>query len=425
MAKGRSRLGALASAAVLAALLVAGCGGGGEDTGNSSVPPPTETGASETPEEPVTIVIGNLTDLTGPSSAGIGIVDKAFEDVVNHFNGEGLIPGVTLELIAYDSKYEPSRMLPGYEALIRDGAQLIYTPMPGGAQPIREQVNADKNVLFTLSDTVEGLEPPGYVFALGIVPDYEAYTFMSWIAENDWDSEAKGPAKIGGAGWMDAYGPVFLRRAEDYCAAHPDQFEWVGSYLTDFSFSWTSQVQALKDADYVVAPTMMINFVKQYADVGGKGKILMVDPNLAFMDMISEANIWGDLDGGLTLRSSRWWTESGPMINLTKELLYKNHPAAADDIKARGVGYLGVTYAYLAIEAIKETVERVGADAFSCDALYDTLQSFSVTVDGLQRYSFNPTKRDAINYYRMYEVDAERKDLVVAKDEWFPTVREF
>ena len=101
--------------------------------------------------------------------------------------------------------------------------------------------------LFSASGYVEQLDPPGYVFIMGPIPEHQVYTFLNWIAENDWDYEAKGPAKIGGASWRDGYSDTIITEMKRYCDLYPDQFEWVGGYLKDFTFTWGPEVEALKD----------------------------------------------------------------------------------------------------------------------------------------------------------------------------------
>lgn len=402
-------------------LILMSCGGGGNGGGNGG--DGGGGGQSPTPTRTV-ITIGNLTDLTGVGSEGMRTVNMALKDLARYYNEKNLIPNVELKVIEYDNQYDPSKDVPGYEWLRQRGSQLVFTPVPPSGMTLKSKANADQIPLFVCSLPVEETLPPGYVFCVGLTPEYEAYTFLQWLAENDPDFPKGRPAKIGGAGWNDAYTPAFFKAAQAYCKKHPDQFEWVGGYLTNFSFSWEAETSALKDADYVVPPGMLVNFAKQYRGAGGKGKLLIVDPYIAVSwKLILEANIFNELDRSLVLRTSKWWTDEGDFLDLTKQILYTYHPESAKEIMDEGVGYLGISNAYVVLEAIRHTVGLTGARKFSSEALYEGAQTMSVTVDGVEQYSFGPSKRTAANYELIYEIRADRADMVRISD-WYPMVFE-
>ncbi|MBM3133259.1 MAG: ABC transporter substrate-binding protein [Chloroflexi bacterium] len=217
--------------------LLAACGDGDGEGGEGTASPTAKsTKTTVTSGEPVVITIGNLTDLTGPASQGMDLVNKALADMAKYYNDKGYIPGVELEVIDYDGQLDPSKDVPGYEWLRGKGADLIWTSVPAAPTTLKVRVDEDRIVLFTPAIDKNELVPPGYTFCVAVVPQFEAYTLLKWIAENDWDYRAKGPAKIGGAGWMEGYSPAFMKAAEEYCQTHPDQFQWVGTYLTNFSF---------------------------------------------------------------------------------------------------------------------------------------------------------------------------------------------
>ena len=126
----------------------------------------------------------------------------------------------------------------------------------------------------------------GYVFSLGITPEYEAYTLLKWLAENDPDFPKDRPAKIGGASWLDGYSIVWFDAARKYAEAHPEQYDWVKGYLNEFSFIWNNEVEGLKDCDYVFVPTPMHKFVEEYRLAGHTAKFLGSDVQVAFLGMI-------------------------------------------------------------------------------------------------------------------------------------------
>ena len=378
--------------------------------------------ATGAPAELVTITIGNLSDLTGPSSNAMEVINMALDDVVEYFNDNGLIPGVELKVVTYDGQLDPSRDLPGYEWLLERGADLIYTGQPVSPVALKARVNDDKVVLFTPSVCVEELYPSGYIFNVGAVPAYDAYTILKWIAENDWDYQANRPAKVGGAGWTDSYTDGFFKAAEEYADAHPDQFEWIGGHLTPFTFAWSAEVEALKDADYVVPVTIPMTLVKEYRSAGHDAKFIMADTHAAFVGMMDAADIWDQIDGSLFVRASRWWTEQGQMIDLTNQILDDNHsPSEAESIRRMGSGYLAIgSSLYIMLDVIRHAVENVGLQNFNSQTLYETAQSYSMTIDGIERFNFTNTKRHSNNHVLIYKASEAERDLVRVSEDWVP-----
>ena len=126
--------------------------------------------------------------------------------------------------------YEPSKHITGYEWLKEKGADLIFTPVPAAPAVLKPRCDKDEIVLFGASASREGYLPAGYTFCGSVLPDHMAYTYLKWIAENDWDYTTNGPAKLGTAGWTSPMYEDFKDAMEEYFITHPDQFEWVGGY---------------------------------------------------------------------------------------------------------------------------------------------------------------------------------------------------
>jgi len=416
-------LGMMGVAVVLVVLLASGgCKkSGAENNASARSPEPSSPAQSG----PVRIVIGNLTDKTGVSANALNVIDMALEDLVGYYNEEGLIPGVKLEVATFDGQWDPARNVPGYEKLRNKGADMIWTPVPPAVETLMPRVSDDEFVLFasTANMDPEILEG-GYVFSLGIMPEYEAYTFLKWIAENDPDFPQGRPAKIGGASWLDGYSNIWFRAAEAYAKAHPDQYEWVGGYMTQFSFTWGAEVEKLKSCDYVYVPAPMYNFVKEYREAGyTTAKFLGTDVQAAFLAMLDDAGLWDGIDGMLFSRSSRWYNEHDPIIDLANKLLDEKHPAEAADIREGGSGYIAGKQAYLMLEIIKKAVNDRGAQNFDSQTLFDAATSFSFTLDGIEGFaSFDKTKRYVQNYYSIYEARASGENIFRIEPEWIEQV---
>lgn len=402
---------------LLALPLLVACGNGDKS------PNATENTQNVETVENVVITIGNLTDITGVSANSAANINMALDDMVGYYNDQGLVPGVELKVIKYDGQYDPAKDIPGYEWLRERGADLIFTPVGSTAVTLKERVVSDQVPIFTVAVNEDAFSPPGYVFAPGIcMARHASYTLLEWIAENDPDFPEDSPAKIGGAFWNESVELAILGGAEEYAKAHPDEYEWEGGHLTNFSFMWGPEVEALKDCDYVLPPIPPTNFVKEYRQAGYTAKFIGTDASLAFLGLVDSAGLWPEIDGMIAATHSGWWTDQGEIIDLAKTLLQKNHPDNAEDIMGMGISYLSVNSVYVVLELIKATVEAVGPEAFTSQALYDTALSFSMTVDGTQ-HSFSQIKRASADHIGIYEVRAAEENVFRVDAEWIPVVR--
>ena len=402
------------------------CDSGGEEATSDPLTQPSSTVTSE-PQvklEPVEITIGNLSDLTGVGAGGFEIINMGINDMVDHYNDNNLIPGVKVKVVTYDGQYDPSKDIPGWEWLLERGADVIFAGPPHSAITLQSRADKNEVLLFTTSAGIDLFTGPGYLFSLASIPHYEAWTLMKWIAENHWDFEANGPAKIGGAAWDSAAQTAFFDGMEQYAVAHPDQFEFVGGYRTPTgTFTWEPEVQALKDADYVYPCTACLSgFAKEYRNAGGRATLIGSGNHVAIMQLVYDARAWDEIDGMLIVLANKWWTDEGELVEMSKELLYSKHPDSAEGIIRSGVGYLTIYMPYIMLEIIRDAAETVGPENIDSQALYESAESFSLTADGMDLYSFEgKTIRSVSNYFVMLEARGNEKDLFSISD-WIPIV---
>lgn len=403
------------SGLLLILFLLAGCGGGenGEENGEENGTP-----------EITTITIGYITDQTGASATAMEFIDMALADAVKYYNENGLVPdGARLEVSTCDCAYEPSKEIPCYLQVKRDGADLIFSNVPTTPITLKPRVTQDKMVLFTTAADQNLLYPPGYIFVPSTLPDENAYTLLKWIAENDPDFPADRRAKIGAAGWNTPYNIALQGAMEKYAEAHPDKFEWVEGYTIEISFDWLTEVEGLKDCDYVMLPITMVNFVKQYREAGYDGKFLGTGAQSAFLGLISDAHLWDKFDGTLFILPSGWWTDDNEVIDLTKDLLFTEHPDSAEETMYEGGSYLSIDSIYQMLDIIVAAIEKAGPEGFDSEALYEAAEAYSQTVGGVVRASFSETKRSSIDQLSIYEARAGEEDLFRVDNEWHPVVR--
>ena len=365
----------------------------------------------ESPSEPVVITIGNLTDTSGVAAIPMTYIDLAVRDMIDYYNENNLIDGVELQLLNYDTEFNPGRFLPGYEWLKEKGADLIWNSLPPGVTELRERADQDQFCIFSATANLEPQDLEGsYIFCIAITPKYEAYTFLDWIAKNDADFPTDRPAKIGGAAWKEDYSNIWFDAAKEYCDAYPDKYEWVADYLTEVKFSWDYEIEGLKDCDYIYIPTPPQNFVKTYREAGYQAKFLGTELHVAFNGMIDKMNLWDDFNGMLLILAAGWYNDgTDPTIQLINSLLEENHnQEKIVDILTTGAAYRAALRMYMICDIIRKTVDRVGAEDFSTEALVETAKSWTFKYSDIEDYSnFTETKRFSQNYYGIYQIEVD------------------
>jgi len=416
MQKTSSKLWMVALVLVLTTLpLLAACSSDDEKT-------PEATEQPTEPAQEVKIIIGNLSDITGPASNVMTVVDAGVKDAIKYFTEQGLISGVELEMITYDNEYNPSKEIPGYKWLKERGSDIIIGNIPQTSITLKPFVDDEEIMLFAMPYIEEGFEPPGYTFSLNVPTRPLGATAMKWIAENDPDFPKDRPAKIGATNWEEPQSHSVYDGMEAYAESHPDQYEWVGGFLTGRTFTWGSEVEALKDCDYVMPPMAgLITFSKEYRAAGHTAKFIGTDGQSAFLGQIGDARLWDEIDGMLFTLPYGYWTDDTELINLANQTVRENFDDPQDIIK-NGTSYLGPFIAYQGMLAmLAETINNVGPDNFTSQAFYDVANSFSMVLDG-REWGFSETKRTPIDSIGIYELDGTQQNIFRADPDWQPLV---
>lgn len=416
------------AALIIASILIVpagtlGCGGDRRRGETTPVSPPTESTAEST-AEPVVITIGNITDQTGVMSSGLAIVDMALRDMVAHYNEHQLIPGAEFQVVHYDTQYDPARNMSGYEYLLQQGADVFFTLMSSPPTELKDQLEADNTVMFAGGPLKAAVEPPGRVFVCGrTLAEYEVLTLLDWVARNDPGFPQGRPAKIGAAFTIEPYGEEIINTIRAYAEAHPDLYEWTTGYMGTLVFDWTDKIENFMDCDYLFPPLEFSRFATQYRNAGGEATLLGSGYHTGFLQSITDARAWDEIDGMLIVNSVSWWNEEGEEITLARDLLMERHPDKADKVIEGGAGYLASFGMRIMLETIGDTVDQAGPDGFSPERLFQTAQSFAMEIDG-SHHSFSETKRTSPDELAIYEVRATENDLFRAHEGWIPIVYE-
>ncbi|NQT71343.1 MAG: ABC transporter substrate-binding protein [Chloroflexi bacterium] len=402
---------------LLVLVLLSACGGNGDDNDDDATKPTVPTATQTTDQVTKTkITIGNHTDKTGVAANALAYIDAALVDVIEYYNENNLIPGVEVGLAEYDGQADPAKDIPGYEWLKDKGADVITAWFPAVAVTLRPYVDADGIPLFGTIVRSDILYPPGHLFITSALLESQAWTMIKWVAENDWDYQTKGPAKIGGVCWDTDDCDIYFNTFEKYAELYPDQVEWVSGHIAPAAtFMWSSEVEALKHCDYVWVPNALGNFVREYRQAGHTGKFLGTSAQLAFWGLIEDMGLWDEVDGSLFLSDTEWWDETGEVPDFINQLLRDNHPDSADEIM-RTKSYFAAINVVFIMEIIKSAAENVGPENLDSQAIYDAAQSATLAFDGLQRHSFTETKRASLDRAAIYVADGAEENIVRISD---------
>lgn len=378
-------------------------------------------------EERGTVVMGMLTDMTGPASSFLVYGDKVYYDLADYINRNDPIPGVRIDIVAYDTQYNPSRDMQGYEWLREQGAKVIFSGIPTVGDTLKTVAARDQMVLLSSAPSTYQLIPPGWVFGQTPPVGWVMKGFLKWISETDWDYQAEGrKPRIGAVGWEEPYQKDVTAAIKEYVDEHPDEFEFVGGPMAPMgTMTWYGEVEKLKNADYIYLPstgTGIPTFVNEYRGKGYKAKFLGLDAMSAFTELIIDSCGWDYLDGSLTAHTALYWTDQYPTVDKAKELLQTYRPGDKDRIIDMGLGYLSIYFcAMLQFEILRAAVAEVGAENFDSQAYYDAALDFNWSTEGLpaRGYGFTETVRYARKDFRVYEWSAEARSLVGVTD-WIP-----
>ena len=379
--------------------------------------------------EELTITIGNITDKTGPAAQALINVDQALKDNLKYFEEMGLFPeGVTIKLVEYDTQYDPSKFIPGYEWLKEKGADIIVSSVPGSGETLKSRVDEEQRLFFMLMATPPLYNPPGYIFSVNINSEAIMYTILDWIAENDPNFPTDRPAKLGGMGAEDPYVQGWIEGLTKYCDNNPN-WELKDTFIVGWTtMTFEPQVDALMDCDYIIPPTTgfaIPNFMKEYRQAGGNATFLGNDAHMAYLGMIKDGAGWDIMDGMHFVVPYTWYTDDAEVIDILDHVFANYHSESeVGGLMWSGGAYRGgFTQWRGMLLLIAEFLEENGLAAYNTDAFYEYLQSASIKIDG-NVWDYSPTDRQSWNSMGMLKADAATEGLVRVDDGWFPVVFE-
>ncbi|MFC1999353.1 PKD domain-containing protein [Chloroflexota bacterium] len=341
---------------------------------------------------------------------------------VDYINNESPIPGVTLESLFYDSKYDPAEAQPGYTWLKAQGALFVSHGTTVEAETLKNDLDQDSFVMFVSTPTPAILTPPGTVFAYA---DYalNGLAVLDWVSTK-WDYGTKGIPKIGGWGYNIPYSVRSIDEAQAYCEANPTLFDWVDGPLAPYgTTSWFAEVETLKDCDYLINACFgsgVPTFINEYRAKGYDGVFINTDAHLGFWTLIEESVPLDRLDGSLSA------SVIDPEVFMPTFDKVLGYMAAADRptfeamIPHQQAFY--ILYYLMVEEVLRNAVEAVGdPSALTSEAIFTAAKSFVMDLEGYPEgmMKFDATRRVLIDQAMMYEFSAAAGKWLKIGD-WVP-----
>jgi ABC-type branched-subunit amino acid transport system substrate-binding protein len=210
---------------------------------------------------------------------------------------------------------------------------------------------------------------------------------LEWISQN-WGSYPTKP-KIAFIGLS---GVSFYISQEatvkEWMAAHPDQFEWLGSQLVPSTVtSWALEIKKFEKADFIFASMSgppLVSLVKEARARGYTKRFIGPSETFFSFYMLMRAGVSpADLNNLIAGTYTPWWNDSNSFMDEVETYAEKYH--SADQLTAihQGTGqFNGWAAGMIFVDAVKRAVKKVGVDKLDGLAIHEALKDTDMTVPG-------------------------------------------
>jgi len=376
------------------------------------------TEEEETEPGNVNIYYPLLIPYSGRYATGYGIVDTTTKALLEYINAEDPIPGVTLKLLTYDSKSTSDVALAGYQYLEGQGAKFIAVTDTEVIPSVKSQVDLDKFPVFMCSGTAVATDPPGYVFPIPMIFYDQIQPLMEYIMDSwDYDSNPSGP-KIGLLAWPVEYGLDRRDAIEDYIDDNPGKFAddaAVIQIVSPTATSFTSEVDALKNCDYIFAgatSTAMNPFITLMRSSGYTDPVFcFLGSDTGFMSIYAAtAQSRENIDGTLWASDAGYYkTDFNEIADLSRYLVDNYFSEDVTDITP---GLTTLVISLLApIDILREALKDLEDPSdLTGQMIYDATTSMTFDYEDFPTADFIDGNRALLTQVKVYRYDADAND---------------
>ena len=315
------------------------------------------------------IKLGNLVDLTGPTSDQGKDIGQARIDAAQYFNEKGGVNGRKIELVSVEYGFQPPRAVAAYKKFVEEDKVILVlgygTP---DTEALRPYITKDKIPYLSGSYSGHLTDPrqSPFNFVGGIDYSSQMRIFLNYVRET-WKDTSRSP-RVAFIFADNAYGraPIEVGRlyAKQIGVDLVDE-EIIPTVVTDV----TSQLLTMKKKDpdfaYINTNTQWVPVVlKDSYKLGLKTKYVV---NNYGIDERTPKLAAEAAEGVMGIQDVAYWGENVPGMKTLLEFHQKHHP---NDTHASPY-VRGWLWTVLAVEALK----RAGPNP-SGDAIKQALESF-------------------------------------------------
>ncbi len=354
------------------------------------------------PVEKNVVEIGAIPCLTGGGGTADQPSFRATQDYVRYFNGEEVIPGVTVELAWRDNQTNIAAFISAYRGFVDSGIPLMFSNYPTPLEGLTDQLAKDQVAFVTGGATGPLIVPPGWVFAAWATQGEAATVLLDYFME----------------GWTEDRPPKLQFFVLDETYGRSPAAE-----ATAYAESIGYEVLPLEVAPHVVidATPQLFRIRDREADlvyiqhiISGGGPIMRDVERLGLQnEMQFSGNEWifGDrlmefspagTEGFLSPRALPWFDDTDiPGVQTMVDKMMEYH----GEVNRVPEALAGWAYAAILCEAARSAVEEVGVENVDGPAMKRALEGFQdFDVEGMVKFTFGSEDRRGCTSLAVYEM---------------------
>ena len=382
-------------------------------------------GEDEEGEKKTEIVIGVLTDFTGPACFAVKPTIDAFMDAFKLAEEKGEFGDVKIKFITYDQRTDYSRTKPGYIWLKGQGAIMMSIISPTDRSILAEDFGPDEMPIIG-SSLDEGSPDHPWTFNGYGSNGHETEAILQYIMDT-WDygtdANPKDPPKIGHQGWV-LSSTIFHQDGIDRMLEwYPDKFDFVALVRAPMgTATWAAEINKLIDCDYIffsTVGTMTSTFIKEARQRGYKGAFISgTNAFPGYWDLVTAVLPADELYDCYCGLWTPWWDADIPFIDGARESVETYH--AGDAARLRSSGPLsGWQMGVFGVDALKRAIEAVGAENIDGPAIRDAFLATNLTVQGFEEaWQFREGYHGLIRQMKMFKWNQTGEDWEDTGDPW-------
>ncbi len=386
--------------------VVSACGGGGAAEGR-------------------TVTMGWLADQTGASSAAFKEVSKGIDDYLTEMEATNPIPGVKINIIAYDTRLEYARYPVGYEWLKAQGMDLLlgYAPETSTVT-LKDQVE-DKIPQYNFTGWATILDAD-WLYSYAYCQEYEGRAVLDYLLNQWWPTQGKSRAMkvahVSNPGWGSM--AEYQRGLDWIVAQNPGKIELKSLGGGMDQTAWASEVAAIRETDAIflsAVGTSAATFLNEAIARGYEGKIVAASISvLGVWKMVTSLTDPQKLDGLLVPHLYPLFTDTGAYSENLNQMIEKYRASEAATLKKGTTWMSGWVQGQILTETVRLAADRVGAENVDGAALNDAFKDLNLENQGMPNITLaNSGEHHVLQpYCRIIEYNAAQDDWYAATD-WF------